>query len=217
MSFLICCAVCIMQVMISTCVQKIPESMIMQRWTKHARHVVPADLSQYKKENPDLLAQTHRHSSLVLKVLRFVEMGDRNPQSHILAMKIIDDGMEALREVSKERDGFGLADRTVENLPEFDLEGNDQFPLREPARRPKRGRPTVRRDKAPHEGLSKRPQFCKICRSDEHNCQSCPDRDRTAKKPRRPPTCSGCGLSGHIKDRCHPNQQQLAAVDNLFL
>jgi len=32
--------------------------MIMQRWTKLARHVLPADLAQYNRDNPALLAQT---------------------------------------------------------------------------------------------------------------------------------------------------------------
>jgi len=56
----------------------------MQRWTKLARHVMPADLAQYKKDNPALLAQTYRHSSLLIKALKFVDMGDSNAESHNL-------------------------------------------------------------------------------------------------------------------------------------
>lgn len=47
----------------------------------------------------------------MLRVLQFVEMGDSNPDSHLLAMKLVDDGIDALREVSKVKDGMGLAER----------------------------------------------------------------------------------------------------------
>jgi len=89
--------------------------MIMQRWTKQARHLLPADLAQYQKHNPALLAQTFRHSSLMLKALRFVEMGDSNVQSHSIAMKILDDGIECLAEVSKVKDGLGLSHNNLES------------------------------------------------------------------------------------------------------
>ena len=80
----------------------------MQRWTKQARHVLPEELSQYKKDNPALLAQTYRHSSLLLKALQFIEMGDSNAESHTVAMKVLDDGIESLTEISKQKDGMGL-------------------------------------------------------------------------------------------------------------
>jgi len=79
--------------MISTGVQELPENMIVQRWTKEARRVLPAELAQYRKDNPALLAQTYRHSSLMLRALRFVDMGDSNALSHTMAMKILDDGI----------------------------------------------------------------------------------------------------------------------------
>ena len=81
----------------------------MQRWTKLARHVMPADLAQYKKDNPALLAQTYRHSSLLLKALKFVDMGDSNAESHTVAMKILEDGMEALVGISQVKDGLSLS------------------------------------------------------------------------------------------------------------
>jgi len=83
--------------------------MIMQRWTKLARHVLPADLAQYNRDNPALLAQTYRHSSLMLKALKLVDMGDSNAQCHTIAMKIIEDGIDALAEFSKDKDGLGLS------------------------------------------------------------------------------------------------------------
>lgn len=94
--------------MICSGVQRLPDSIIMQRWTKLARHVMPADLAQYKKDNPALLAQTYRHS-LLLKALKFVDMGDSNAESHTVAMKILEDGMEALAGISQVKDGLGLS------------------------------------------------------------------------------------------------------------
>ena len=149
--------------------ERIPDSLILQRWTVGARHIVPEDLSQYKKDNPALLAQTYRHSSLMLKVLRFVEMGDSNVQSHTMAMKLIDDAIEALKEVSREKDGLGLShkprDAVQANKEEEEF---DEFPQRVPKKKSERGRPSSRRPRAGHEKLSRRPRFCSICRSDKH-------------------------------------------------
>ena len=208
----------ILQVMISNGVQKIQYSLILQRWTKSARHILPADLSQYKKDNPALLAQTYRHSSLMLEVLRFAEMGDSNVQSHALAMKLIDDGIEALREISKDKDGLGLghvAPVGYQEEPVDELGG--QFPQRVPKKKSERGRPTNKRQKAAHEKLSKRPRFCSLCRSDKHTLQSCPDRDARTKKTKKAPTCSGCGVTGHTVNRCIGAQPQLFQTKIMFL
>jgi hypothetical protein len=206
-----------MQVMISTGVQEIPKSMIVQRWTKEARRVLPAELAQYRKDNPALLAQTYRHSSLMLRALHFVEMGNSNAQSYTMAMKILDEGIEALFEVLK-KDGMGLGHSQSEDqecIPDTDQ--FNQFPQRAPKRKSERGWPSNKRQKASHEKLSKRPRFCRLCRSEKHTMQSCPDRDLATKKTRRPPTCSGCGVTGHSVDRCNVNQQQLASTEYMFL
>lgn len=198
--------------------ERIPDSLILQRWTVGARHIVPEGLSQYKKDNPALLAQTYRHSSLMLKALRFVEMGDSNVQSHTMAMKLIDDAIEALKEVSREKDGLGLSHK-----PRDAVQANEEeeefveFPQRVPKKKSERGRPSSRRPRAGHEKLSRRPRFCSICRSDKHTMQNCPDRDNSTKKTRKPPTCSGCGVTGHSVDRCRGRQQQLVPAEFIFL
>jgi len=204
--------------MISTGVHELPDNMIMQRWTKHARHILPADLSQYRRDNPALLAQTYRHSSLMLRALQFVNMGDSNAQSHTMAMKVLDDGIEALVEVCKDKDGLGLGhtailvEESIGNAKEY-----DKFPNRAPKRKNEKGRPTNKRQKAGHEKLSRRPRFCSICRSDKHTMQNCPSRDPSTKKARKPPTCGGCGITGHSIDQCVRNQHQEAAKGYVFL
>ena len=187
--------------MISCGLQQLPECMVVQRWTKKARHVLPEELSQYKKDNPALLAQTYRHSSLLLKALQFIEIGDNNAESHTVAMKVLDDGIESLTEISKQKDGMGLGHTQAKiNIPDSPEYQFDQFPQRAPKKKNERGRPTNKRQKAGHEKLSKRPRFCSQCRSDKHTLQSCPSRDPATKKARKPPTCSGCRLTGHTVD-----------------
>jgi len=204
--------------MISTGVKLIPESMILQRWTKKARHMLPEELAQYRKDNPALLAQTYRHSSLILKALRFVEMGDSNAESHTMAMQILDNGIEALSEVSKQKDGLGLGHNQA-GVQETSVGADqlDNFPQRAPKRKKDQGRPSNKRQKAGHEKLSRRPRFCSLCRSDKHTLQSCPSRDPATRKTRKPPTCSGCRLSGHTVDRCARNQQDLGQAGYMFL
>ena len=207
-----------MQVMISTGVQQIPGGMILQRWTKQARHLLPEELAQYRKDNPALMAQTYKHSSLMLKALHLVEMGDSNAESHTIAMQILDNGIESLHEVAKKKDGLGLGHPQAEvQLPILDGDQMDNFPERAPKRKKERGRPSNKRSKAGHEKLTRRPRFSSVCRSNKHTMQNCPDRDPATKKARRPPTCSGCGVNGHTVDRCGVNQQRLAATEYLFL
>ncbi|KAG2600519.1 hypothetical protein PVAP13_5KG532621 [Panicum virgatum] len=208
----------ILRVMISTGVQQIPGDMVLQRWTKQARHLLPEELAQYRKDNPALMAQTYRHSSLMLKALHLVEMGDSNAESHTIAMQILDNGIESLHEVAKKKDGLGLGHPQAEvQLPILDGDQMDNFPERAPKRKKERGRPSNKRSKAGHEKLTRRPRFCSVCRSNKHTMQNCPDRDPATKKARRPPTCSGCGVNGHTVDRCGVNQQRLAATEYMFL
>uniref|UniRef100_A0A0A9G485 Protein FAR1-RELATED SEQUENCE n=1 Tax=Arundo donax TaxID=35708 RepID=A0A0A9G485_ARUDO len=47
-----------LRVMVHLGVREIPESMIMRRWTKKARSVVPEHLMEYNRDNPAFLAQT---------------------------------------------------------------------------------------------------------------------------------------------------------------
>ena len=204
--------------MISNGVEALPENMILQRWTKHARHMLPQDLAQYSRDNPALRVQTYRHSSLILRALRLVEMGDSNAASHTAAMKIINEGIEALAEVSKEKDGLGLAVRDQQAGSSNSGDGRiDNFPSRAPKRKNDRGRPTNKRQKAGHENLSKRPRFCSLCRSEMHTYKSCPDRGPGTKQPRRPPTCSGCGVSGHTVDRCIGYTSVNVSTQNFFM
>ncbi|RLM66714.1 hypothetical protein C2845_PM16G06120 [Panicum miliaceum] len=147
----------ILRVLVTTGATKIPDKLVMKRWTKKARLHLPGHLSEYAKENPSLKALPYRHTSLMIKVLKLVEMGDNNVESHRMAMEIIDAGIESLKEVSKEKDGMGLADRNQDECEEVDDDDGllDQFPQRVPKRRQEKGRQTNKRDKSAYENGSK--------------------------------------------------------------
>jgi len=198
-------------------VQKIPESLVMKRWTKKARLDTAGHLAEYRKENPAIQSLTYRHSSLLVRVLQFVEMGDSNVESYKMAMDIIESGITALSEISKVKDGMGLGHAQEAQTEDVDNVKFDNFPQRVPRKKNERGRPTNKRDKPAYEVGSKRPRFCSICKSDSHTKQSCPDRDPATKKPRRPPSCTGCGLFGHKIQKCKGNAQELAVVANIFV
>ncbi|TVU41598.1 hypothetical protein EJB05_15130, partial [Eragrostis curvula] len=172
-----------LRVMICLGVKSIPEPMIMLRWTKRARMVLPAHLAEYGQPNPALMAQTYRHAALFIAVLELVKLGDSNVKCFHIAMACILEAKEKLLEVSKDKDGLGLADR--EAAASQSAAGNeetinsepDPFPLRAPTRKRSAGRPANRRDKPGYEKLSKRPRFCRTCKSPDHKSDKCPQRD----------------------------------------
>jgi hypothetical protein len=47
--------------------------------------------------------------------------------------------------------------------------------------------------------------------------QRCPSRDPASKRARKPPTCSGCGITGHSVDRCSRSEEQTAVREIMFL
>ncbi|TVU50896.1 hypothetical protein EJB05_02291, partial [Eragrostis curvula] len=211
-----------LRVMISVGVKAIPDAMIMRRWTRKARVILPAHLAQYGDPNPALTAQTYRHAALFLAALELVKLGDSNVKCFHILMACFAAAKEKLSEASKIKDGLGLEEREAakENIAPENLgdqaedvlgERNDLFPLRAPKRKRERGRPTNAREKPAYENLSKRPKFCKTCKAADHRSDRCPLRDRTLDRPRAPPTCRRCGLQGHTVTNCG-TEKQVAAM-----
>uniref|UniRef100_A0A0A9DAR6 SWIM-type domain-containing protein n=1 Tax=Arundo donax TaxID=35708 RepID=A0A0A9DAR6_ARUDO len=172
-----------LRVMVHLGVREIPESMIMRRWTKKARSVVPEHLMEYNRDNPALLTQTYSHSSLFIVALEFFKMGDSNVEAFRLAMVILADGKQRLAEVSKVKDGLSLADAgnvaggnslgSVDNGAGCSPIVGDNFPLRAPKKKRERGRPTNSRDKPAYEQATKRPRYCSTCHTTGHTTEYC--------------------------------------------
>lgn len=167
-------------------------------------------MSLYSREDPALKVKTYRHSSLMISKLEFMEIADRNVDTYKIGLQHLEEAKKAMSAFSNFRDGMGLADREQTNQQLATVDDGDKFPLRQPLSRRESGRPTDKRKKMDNERGSKRPRFCNVCRSDKHNKKR-PNRDQSTDKPRKPPTCSGCGLEGrHSIDRCGMEEQRLA-------
>ncbi|XP_039771848.1 uncharacterized protein LOC120640010 [Panicum virgatum] len=111
------------KVLISQGVQKISDGLIVKHWTMKARIMLPAHLGAYGNKDVSLMAQTYRHSSIMISVLEYVELGDRNIESYKIGMQFLEEGKKAMKALDIERDGLGLANRENDtHLPE---EGSD--------------------------------------------------------------------------------------------
>jgi hypothetical protein len=68
-------------------VQRIPDSLVVRRWTKNARIQLPGYMSVYSRADPALKAQTYRHASLMISVLEFMELADRNVETYKIGLQ----------------------------------------------------------------------------------------------------------------------------------
>ncbi|CAN6231112.1 unnamed protein product [Urochloa humidicola] len=202
----------IIRVMVTRCAHVIPESMIMRRWTKKARVDLPGHMAVYNRQDPNLQSQSYRHSSLMISALEYVEMADMNPECYTIGLKFLADGKKAMQAARTESDGLGLAAREQSCQEQEVPSSFVSASLQPPKRRRERGRPSNKRDKAGYEGGSKRPRVCSVCKSNNHDKQTCPDRDRNQDAPRKEPTCSGCGLGGHNISGCTVGQRNLDVI-----
>lgn len=205
-----------MQLLISLGVEKFPDSMVLKRWTKKARLPLSGHFALYDKQDPTLRAQSYRHSSLMISVLEYVDMADKNVEAYKVGLQFLEDGKNAMRMVCTASDGMGLADRGNE-IDDVVQPAAGDFNLRVPISRRERGRPTNKRAKAPYEGGSKRPRFCSICHSGTHNKSKCPNRAQQDGTARKPPVCSGCGVSGHTVATCGVSTRQLVAIQEFLV
>jgi hypothetical protein len=205
-----------MQVLISRGVQKLPDGLVLKRWTKKARLVLPGHMDHLSRVDPDLRAQTHRHTTIMVSLLAFAEMADKNVEAYRIGMQILEEGKLAMAAAGGEADGLGLADKYAAKDGVGTVDTADPFPLRAPISRRGVGRPTNKRAKAGHEtnhdACSKRPRYCSICQSEKHNRLKCPDRVSAMDGDKRPSTCSKCGLEGHRSTNCGKGADEVAVA-----
>ena len=205
-----------MQVLISLGAEKIPDNLIVQRWTKKTRIMLEGRMDVYGRKDISLMAQTYRHSSLMISVLEYVELGDMSVERYKVAMEFLEVGKKEMNELGSSRDGLGLADREEGTRNHESVDGNDTFPLRVLEKKRGKGRPSNKRDRPGYESGSKRPRFYSICRSAEHNKLKCPQRGMAVEHARVQPTCTRCGVVGHSQNRCHVGRKQLAAIGEML-
>ncbi|KAM3213448.1 hypothetical protein ACQJBY_066058 [Aegilops geniculata] len=78
----------ILRVMEILPVEEIPAKHILKRWTRDARDIFPQHLAQYQKDNSLNLSSTCRHSTLYMKALEVVRMGDASAEAFITCLVV---------------------------------------------------------------------------------------------------------------------------------
>ncbi|CAM0958600.1 unnamed protein product [Alopecurus aequalis] len=194
--------------------RQIPEVHIMKRWTRSACIVLPEHLRMYQSGSPAMKSPIYRHTSLFRTAYDMVHLGDSNTVSYHVAMNTMLDAMPSLTETSKQKHGLGVeeCDHADENeracrspvpiIGHRKLSRCLSADMVAPPKKKSKGRPTSARFKPGHELSRPRHRFCSVCRGRGHFSDGFPTLGKIVKKPRKPPTCSNCGLSGHIRSNC---------------
>lgn len=221
----------VLKVLDFICITEIPQKHIVKRWTRDARNILPAHLTQYPRDNAHKNPFSFRHFNMYMHTMEMVRMGDASVEAYEKFMSLIKNCMVEMQPFAEVRDGLGLEDRVAEHgdvvnqLPAQTVgaaasggavmgtvnddansandSGNRLAGLLAPKKRKEMGRPTTSREKAPYEGLSKRTRFCSICRQQGHKRTTCPDRGDAPKPVRKPARCKNCGIEGHRRNNCH--------------
>lgn len=198
-------------------IEELPSRHILKRWTRDARDILPVHLQIYQNDQAASRSFTYRHSTLFIKALELVLLGDASVAAYERLDSIMTESLAVMAPYDDNRDGLGLEDRPaaapisngLELVPaDRGTDGLDNMnglcglaaPLKMRA-----GRPTTSRDRAPYElngGLSKRTRFCTICKLSGHKRTTCPMRGNAPKQPRKPGRCRNCGLTGHRRNTC---------------
>ncbi|KAM3329625.1 hypothetical protein ACQJBY_026580 [Aegilops geniculata] len=198
--------------------EEISKHHIVERWTKHARDILPKHLVQYQKDNSANLSFTCRSAKLYLEAMEVMRMGDASAASfdHMYV------GLEVLlvsgEPLAEKRDGLAFEDR-LDGTVGGRLQGNVEIAFVEGdgAGQCHSGGQSVnalpglelQTSIGGPEGqqttggrhlmkvLSKRTRFCSICRREGHEKTTCQREGLCQKNPRKPRKCKNCGIEGH--------------------
>ncbi|XP_037474271.1 protein FAR1-RELATED SEQUENCE 5-like [Triticum dicoccoides] len=171
-------------------ITEIPQKHIVKRWTRDARDVLPAHLTQYQRDNAHKVHSASEIRDVMGLEDRVAEHGDVVNQLPVQTPFAAASGGAVMVTMNH--------DATSANES-----GNRLAGLLAPKKRKEMGRPTTSREKAPYEGLSKRTRFCSICRQQGHKRTTCSDRGDAPKPIRKPARCKNCGIKGHRRNNCH--------------
>lgn len=196
---------------------EIPKHLVVKRWARDVRDILPPHLQVYQRDHAGSRTMTHRHTALYVHAMELVRLGDACVESYERGMQIIKDDIVTLAQYEDQRGGLALEDRpsggggiaavanedvAVGNGAEPQVQEGTLVGLGAPEKKRKAGRPINSRDKAPYEELSRRTRFCSTCRGKGHKRTTCPERGDLPKQPRKEAKCSNCVLAGHRKNTC---------------
>lgn len=148
----------------SHALKEVPPKHVLERWTKDARDILPAEFLRYQKDQGPLKYSSRRHKNLHLLCLEIVKLGDSNVDAYSLAMEQLRNVKTVLEPVAAIRDGLGLPDREmaadsvgsgIGNKQHFGpakpahsgSQCSDSFAA--PSKKRPAGRPSTSREKAP--------------------------------------------------------------------
>uniref|UniRef100_A0A8R7PH03 Protein FAR1-RELATED SEQUENCE n=1 Tax=Triticum urartu TaxID=4572 RepID=A0A8R7PH03_TRIUA len=92
-------------------VTEIPQKHIVKRWTRDARDILPAHLTQYQRDNAHNNPFSFRHFNMYMHAMELVRMGDASVEAYGKFMTLIKDCLVQMEPFLEIRDGLGLEDR----------------------------------------------------------------------------------------------------------
>lgn len=151
---------------------------IVKRWTKDARDILPDHLHHYQRDQLNGTPLTFRHNRMYAQALELVRLRDASVEASKTLMGLFKHDMAVIAPFDKARDGLGLEDlpgkikqagglqfRLTNGVPADDGVSGLSNPLTElgaPAKMRNACRPLNAKDKKPYEWMSKRSRSCSI-------------------------------------------------------
>ena len=96
-------------------VTEIPNKHIVKRWTRDARDILPAHLTQYQKDNAQGNPFSFWHFNMYMQDMELVRMGDSSVAAYERLTTLFNQCAAEMKPLTEVRDGLGLEDRLAGN------------------------------------------------------------------------------------------------------
>ena len=107
---------CTEQVLDFIRVTEIPKKRIVKRWTRDARDILPAHLTQYQRDNAQENPFSFRHFNMYMQAMELVRMGDCSVAVYEHLISLFKHYASEMKPFTEVRDGLGLEDRLGDNM-----------------------------------------------------------------------------------------------------
>lgn len=97
---------CLINVLDFIEVKQILAKHIVKRWTKDARGILPAHLSQYPKENISRNPFLYLHFNMYMRAMELVRLGDTNVDAYEHVMSLFKNNMLEMKPFAEIRNGI---------------------------------------------------------------------------------------------------------------